>query len=160
VNDSLAKLAYDEAVRAIDAQADVLDNLRARAGTLIAVSSLVTAFLGGQALAKPTLSSGQLVEQDIETWGFVAIGAFVAVAVMALLILWPYTWKFVMSPNTILGSKGSVNYEEALETLAIYHEENYDDNKGTIDLLFWFFRFGCGFLVVETIAWIVDLSGW
>jgi hypothetical protein len=55
----ISRVVYEESVRAMNQQAGVLDNLRARAGTLIAAASLVTGFLGGQALAKPSLSSGQ-----------------------------------------------------------------------------------------------------
>jgi hypothetical protein len=43
-------LAHEHAVRALDQQASVLDNLRARTGTVIAVTALVATFLGGQAL--------------------------------------------------------------------------------------------------------------
>src|SRR5690349_8828751 len=43
-------LAYEHALRALDQQAGVLDNIRLRAGTLIAVTSLVATFLGARAL--------------------------------------------------------------------------------------------------------------
>ena len=45
------RLAYDEAVRALRAQADEHDSLRTRAGTILATSLVVTSFFGGQALA-------------------------------------------------------------------------------------------------------------
>jgi hypothetical protein len=144
------------APRMISAQAGVLDNLRARAGTLIAVASLVTSFLGGQALAKPTLTNGALVRQDIETWGVAAITAFVLVAVMALATLWPYKWRFDMSAALILSSPAE--YEPAVADLAKYHETNHASNAKTLDRLFWCLRFGCVFLVVETITWVFDLS--
>jgi hypothetical protein len=44
------KLAHQEGLRAIAQQQSVLDGLRGRAGTLLAVASLATSFLGGLAL--------------------------------------------------------------------------------------------------------------
>jgi hypothetical protein len=48
---STEQIVYGEAVRAISAQEDNLDALRARTGTLLAAASVATAFLGGQVLA-------------------------------------------------------------------------------------------------------------
>lgn len=157
MSDTVARLAYDEVVRAMNAQAGVLDNLRARAGTLIAVASLVTSFLAGQALAKPSLTNGVLVRQDIGASGIVAIGAFVVVAVMALAILWPYQWRFDMDSTVILGWP-SDEYEGAVADLAKFHQQNHELNGQKLDYLFWCLRVGLVVLVVETIAWIIDLS--
>ena len=46
------RLAYDEAVRALRAQADEHGSLRTRAGTILATSLVVTSFFGGQAVAR------------------------------------------------------------------------------------------------------------
>lgn len=89
--DSVAAIAYEETVRGLTAQAGVLDNLRTRAGTLIAVASLVTSFLGGQALAKPTFRGGVLERQPLAGWGVGAVAAFVLLAIAAIVILWPRT---------------------------------------------------------------------
>src|SRR6266568_4263975 len=45
--DAIYQLAYDEAKQAVAQQVGALDNLRGRAGTLLAVASLSTSFLGG-----------------------------------------------------------------------------------------------------------------
>jgi len=56
------RLAYDEAVRALRAQADEHSSLRTRAGTILATSLVVTSFFGGQAVARnaPASSLGWL----------------------------------------------------------------------------------------------------
>lgn len=46
----LDAIAYEQSMRALDQQAGVLDELRRRTSTLIAVSALVATFLGGEAL--------------------------------------------------------------------------------------------------------------
>ena len=154
--DTVGKLAFEEAQSAISSQATTLDGLRARAGTLLAAASLVTSFLGGQALAKPTLDKGLVVRPDVGFEGWVAIGFFVLVAVLTLAILWPYEWRFVMGAQTILTG---ADFETTQRDLAEYHEKNYDANKEKLDGLFWCFRLACIFLACETVAWIIDLGG-
>ena len=51
VDETPHRLAYDASVRAIEDQSRVLDDLRARAGTIFAAAALVTSFLGGLGLA-------------------------------------------------------------------------------------------------------------
>jgi hypothetical protein len=157
--DTNAGIAYDEAVRAITAQAGVLDNLRSRAATLIAVASLVTSFLGGQVLAKPTFRAGVLERQALDFLGIVAIVAFVLVAAAAVVILWPRNWQFAMSADTLLGTGWSALPPDEMKAgIARFHDRNHYNNSRKLDQLFWAFRIGCVLLVIETVAWTIDLS--
>jgi hypothetical protein len=45
----LERIAYESAVRALDKQETVLEELRARTGVLLAASSLAASLLGGRA---------------------------------------------------------------------------------------------------------------
>ena len=47
------KLAYEAALRGLDKQEGLLEELRARTGVLLAASSLAASFLGQQALSAP-----------------------------------------------------------------------------------------------------------
>jgi hypothetical protein len=156
MSDTVSSLAYEEARSSVSSQISTLDGLRARAGTLLAAASLVTSFLGGQALTKPALEHGLVVRGEIGAEGWVAIGFFILVAMLTLGILWPYQWRFDMGATTIL--TGS-DFDETQRDLAKYHEQNYDLNKAKLDRLFWFFRWACVFLAAETVAWLVDLGG-
>src|SRR5947208_14203484 len=78
VADSVEAIAYEQAVRAVDGQSATLESLRGRAATMISAASLVTAFLGGLALAGPTVTNGQIVRTPLSGWSWVAVGAFVA----------------------------------------------------------------------------------
>jgi hypothetical protein len=49
----LEKLAYEAALRGLDKQENLLEELRARTGVLLAVSSLAASFLGQQAFRHP-----------------------------------------------------------------------------------------------------------
>lgn len=46
----VAQLAYETSLRALTQQEASLNEIRSRAGTLLAASSIVASFLGGQAL--------------------------------------------------------------------------------------------------------------
>jgi hypothetical protein len=159
--DTVGKLAFDEAKRTIDRQETGLDGLRSRAGVLLSAASLVTAFLGGQALAKPSIANGAVTRPAIGAWGVVAIAAFVGVGLLTVAILWPYNWRFAMETGPILDTKAEaqpMNYEEVQEQLAGYHDKNYRLNQPKIDVLFWVFRLAALLLTLETVAWIFDLE--
>ena len=49
----LEKLAYESALRALDKQERLVEELRARTGIVLAASSIAVSFVGGRALAGP-----------------------------------------------------------------------------------------------------------
>lgn len=156
--ETVTQLAYDEAIRAIESQASALESLRSRAGTLLSAASLVTGFLGGLALAGPTLVEGEVVRGEIGRSAWLAVLAFVAVAIAALVILLPYKFRFEMSAKVILDA-GTGDFEGWQKALAGFHDSNRRANRQRIANLLWAFRLGCVALVVETVAWIFELTG-
>lgn len=157
VADPLVRIAYDESLRAVTAQAGVLDNLRSRASTVIAAASLVTAFLGGQALAKP---SATLSHVEMDTWAWVAVGAFLGIGLLILAVLWPWKWRFVMSAKSLLASAqiSGVTEDSMLADLARFNEKNYDANAVRLENLMWCFRGAILLLAVEALAWMMNLA--
>jgi len=83
----------------------------------------------------------------------------VGVAVLALAILWPYQWRFVMSAETIISNYRDTKFDVVQGELAEFHEINHDLNATKLGRLFRCFQIACVFLVAETIAWILNLSG-
>jgi hypothetical protein len=57
VSEEAERIVYEESVRTLAQQKEVLDGLRARAGTLLAAVSVATAFLSTQALDTPELGA-------------------------------------------------------------------------------------------------------
>lgn len=154
-------MAYDEGVRSIASQEGLLDGLRARAGTLLAAAALVTSFLGGQALAKPTLvTGGAVVEAEIGVPGWLAIGCFLTLALIALGILYPRgDWRFEMSANKVLGpTREGATLDDVYASLGRFHDQNRRSNRVKLDRMFWWFRLACFLLIVETVAWMIDLG--
>jgi hypothetical protein len=92
--DALYQLTYEEAKQALTNQASALDALRSRAGTLLQVTSLATAFLGSL-IFDNGLPDG---------WApLVGIIAFLGVVLLSLLLLVPLPgWRFTASPKAIV----------------------------------------------------------
>ena len=149
------RIVYEAAVRGTQDQAGVLDGLRNRAGTVLAAGALVSSFLGGQALR----SSTKLVFFSMSGFAFVA---FVLSALLTLLILWPFTFHFMLSPRAMLRglSEHSGDRDEPetfYEALALQLEARYDENAVKIRWLQWAFQLAILFLVAEVACWIVVL---
>lgn len=147
--DTPSAIVYDEARYGIDRQQAVVEALRARAGTLFAAASLVTAFLGGQALRG---------ESDLDVLAWVAIGAFVALFALVLLILWPWPFRFVLSAQILIEDHLKKDVSELQIYLAQIWEENYELNRVRIRQLHAVFRLACLALSVEVVAWIISLG--
>lgn len=157
-----SKVAYDEAVRALTAQASVLDNLRSRATVVVSVATLVTSVLGGQVLVKPSIgTSGAKVIDKLSFSGWLALAAMLTAVAGAVAILWPYEWRFDQSGEGIISDMTtySVSVDASYRDLAIQHDRNHTSNGKKLDRLFSIMRWAFVALALETIAWIWQLRG-
>jgi hypothetical protein len=163
VDDAPYRLAYEASLRAVDDQARVLESVRTRSGTLFAATAIVTSFIGGIALTEVRSEQGRLVWH---VWSFsaAAVGAFMVVGLLTIMILFPYRFRFSVSAGEIIDivesraeGEDPVTGVEAHRELALRHEEMYDLNSKWVRLLFWGFRLGILFLVLEVAAWTVVL---
>jgi hypothetical protein len=158
--ESVEAIAYEQAVRAVDGQSATLESLRGRAATMISAASLVTAFLGGLALAGPTLTNGRIVRPPLSGWSWVAIGAFVAVVVLTLVALWPYRWYSVIDAEELLRSSAQANATplDVQRDLARYFDRNRVKNGALLFRLLVTLSLSTVALLVEAVAWIVALT--
>jgi hypothetical protein len=152
---SAEELIYAEAVRALGEQESNLDGLRVRTGTLLAAVSLITAFLEAQAIARHGNS-------QLGPAGWVAVALFVGSALGSLIVLWPWTWSFVVSPATLIEDHVEVAHPTSPADLALYlariHEENWNANAGRLEWLFWAFRAATICLAAEVVSWLIALT--
>jgi hypothetical protein len=147
------ELLHTDALRAIDSQERSLDSLRSSAGTILAASSISSAFLGGLALRD-------------RAWTWCGIGAVISLVLMLLLliaVLWPYNgWKFHRSTRKLLGdyveAEVPANDIELLRSLAWYLEDNRRSNATLLEVLYWCFRVACILLIVSVVLWLGDIS--
>jgi hypothetical protein len=162
-SDRAFELAYEASVRAIEDQASVLESARARAGTILAASALVTSFLGSEALSRATL---QQTDQSLHAITFTgaAIASLIVTALLTLAILFPYRMRFSISAREMVGILDAraemdepVTDTEALREVALRHEAMYDFNSFRIRILLWCFRGAIVGLVAQVAFWIVVL---
>lgn len=141
---------YEEALRGISRQQDVIDGLRNRSGTLFAAASLVTAFLGGQALTR---------RPELDALAWLAIFAFVTLFGLVLALLWPWKFRFTLSPLILIEDHLEKSVPDLQKYLAEIWDKNFDLNGVTIARLHVLFRIACVALCVEVIAWLLSLWG-
>lgn len=140
----LEQIAYDNAIRALDKQERMLEELRARTGVLLAAASLAVSLLGGRAFedSRPVL----LV--------VVALAAFASTFAAGLFVLLPRELVFAI--------QGARVYEELYafrdDPAEIHRHLAYDlqqfwmQNDERIESVQRSLRFATGSLAVEMLA--------
>jgi hypothetical protein len=146
VDEAAYRVAYDEAVRALRAQADAFAGIRQRASTVLATSMVVTAFFGGQAVTRGATP---------RTTGWLAVVAFLAAGILSVLVLFPSDPAFTADPADVLPLAEA---DAPLHTVAVALAERHAGNRGQIARLQWIFRLGAVALLVEVLLWIVFLA--
>ena len=146
-------LVYDEAVRALDDQRSVLDNMRTRSGIVLSAAAVTTSFFGGLSLRDA--STGPLA--------WTAVAAFVLCGVAGLAILFPLgRWEFRASPTSLIAQiEATTPRLGAIQRdLALYMEQGWLANERRMQLMMvWPLRIATLALVGEVLAWVLDLSG-
>jgi MFS family permease len=157
--DSTESIIYSEALRMISEQRADRDSLRTRAGTLLTAASLVTSFLGGVALGR---YESVHLNAGLTILGWSAIGAFIAVAVLAVVILLPWPWTFILSPTILvedhLAGPTKTDPDALRRFLAVTLERHQEGNGRMIRRLFFVFGVACTLLIYEAVAWLMILE--
>ena len=150
--ESAEAIAYDLALRSMQRQEATLDNLRARAGTLLSAASLSTSFLAALGLNGERLSG----------LAWLAVVLFLAMGICMGLILWPWDgWVFGMDTYLIVAEYVDENrlpVAEMQRDLAIHIEENIGKNSRRLDWLFRAFAAGTLLLLTEVVVWLLVLA--
>ncbi len=147
-------LAYREARMGLEDQERSVVELRARAGALIAGAAVTTSFFGGQTLARHHISA--------RAW--IAIGCFVLLGFVVLLVLWPRRdWEFSFAPDQFIATylepaEGKPLALHLIERdLALHMGRSAELNRRQLRTLMGVFRVGAVLLVVEVLAWVFAL---
>jgi hypothetical protein len=153
VSEQTARVVYDESVRTVDSQRELLEGLRARAGTLLASAFVATAFFGGKALARP----------ELPPLAWIAIVLFGAVVLTTLAVLVPWRWTFAHDPHELiayyLDPEPPPAVEELYRNLAAWNGVHNLKNGIKLRLMFGAFGIACVALAVEVAIWLVILVG-
>jgi hypothetical protein len=152
MENSLAQLSFDAALRSLDKQERLLEELRERTGLLLAASSLAVAFVG-----RPVF---QEADSPVLVLGLVAFAISIAASVYVLL---PKPEKFVFS------LEGSAVYEQLYEfeddldevyrRLAYDLDRFWEDNDEVMTRLLRWFQVAAVALAAEIMILLASLSG-
>lgn len=151
--DPRLRLVFEESRRSLTEQQGVLDEVRARAGMVLSAASIATGFLGGVALSRHPLGG----------WSVVAILAFAGMAVVALLVLYPWGGWYFRFPaydllNDYVEGKDALDLDAMLRDLSIDAEANYAHNAGKIVWLHRGLSWAIGLLSAQIVAWLLAIA--
>jgi hypothetical protein len=160
VSEEAERIVYEESVRTLSQQKEVLDGLRARAGTLLGAVSIATAFLSSQALDTTELGSLE--------WIVIVLFCLVVLLSLAVLVPFPWSWKFAHHPHLLIGIhleserppprwKPS-SPSEIYRNISYWNGVHYDKNGRKLALMFFLFTAACLALAAEIVIWLILLA--
>ena len=160
MSEEAERIVYEESVRTLAQQKEVLDGLRARAGTLLAAVSVATAFLSSQALDGPEL--GGLA------WSAIVLFCLVVALALAVLLSILWAWTFSHHPHLLIGIHIESDHpppnwkpstpSEIYRNLAYWNGVHYDKNGRKLALMFSLFTAACLALAAEIVIWLILLA--
>src|SRR5712691_381348 len=150
MSDDIARVAYESALRSLDKQERVLDEIRSRTGVLLAASSLAVAFLGRSASNHP---ASALVATAATAFA-VTIGASVYV------LLPKSTFFFSVSGRAVLEELYEFRSDvgEIRRRLVYDMERFWETNDRVMQKLFRAFRLASLALVIEVVLLLATVS--
>ncbi len=121
----------------------------------MAAAAITTSFLGDRIL------SGH----HVHPLAWIAIGCFVALGLVVLVLLWPWRdWKFTINAQSLIQDYLEPVDAEPLDLpgihrdLALHMEASWQKNKSQLRWLFVAFRVAAMLLVGEIIFWVLALA--
>jgi hypothetical protein len=150
--DARYRLVYEESVRSLEDQLSNLAELRSRAGILLSAASISASFLGGIAITT----------RGVGLFAWIGIGSFIGASLLVLSILLPTSWPFDVDAAELLTdyieADDPADLSEMHRSLALYRQETFDANAARLHRLFLAFRLASLCLVLEILAWLIDLA--
>jgi hypothetical protein len=147
------KVAFDEAVRAIEGQRASVDEIRTRSGILLSAAAIITGFLGPSAL------------QPGSTFVIALAAAALLLATVGpiVFVLLPTDgWAFSVGTKNLLRDyiegDDPASMQELYRSLAWYLEVDWEANKELLDVRYRLFTIAALALVGETMAWLIAIA--
>lgn len=149
------ELVLNQVLRGLSLQQDALDNLRARAGTLVAAASLVSTFFGATALSDKA-------SPPATAWVVMAFISLFLVVVVPVVILWPYQWRWGIDGHRLLTdyveAKRPATLDETRRSLAYYIQQDINSNEGKLNRLWRALRVAVLAIGAEVLFWVLALG--
>ena len=144
---------YQEAVRGLLHQQNVVADLNTKAGTLIFAAAFVTSLLGSRALS-----------DGLGFWDWTAVASLFGIGALIAFMLWPfYNYTFRFDPEELLNQyvdSDTVATMSAIHrALALRIKEDMINNWRIIQRIRVALQFSLILLLVEMLAWLFSIGG-
>lgn len=153
--DPRLELVLDQVLRGLALQQGALDNLRARAGTLVATASLVSTVFGATALADSA-------NPPPTQWVVLAFLALFLVVAASIVMVWPYRWRWGIDGHRLLAdyveADPPASLDETRRSLAYYIQEDIDANERKFKWLWLALRVAVLAIGAEVSFWLAALG--
>jgi len=152
-DDPRLAFVYQEAVRGLVHQHNVVDSLNSRAGNVIFATAFATSLLGTRALA-----------DGVGFWDWVALGLLFLIGVLTVSMLWPYyNYTFRFDPEELLhryiDSDVAASLGEMHRALAMRIKANMIANWRIIQPIRVALQISLVLLLLEIGAWLLSIGG-
>ena len=144
---------YQEAVRGLLHQQNVVADLNTKAGTLIFAAAFVTSLLGSRALS-----------DGLGFWDWTAVTSLFGIGALIAFMLWPfYNYTFRFDPEELLNqyvdSDTAITMSAVHRELALRIKTDMINNWRIIQRIRVALQFSLILLLVEMLAWLFSIGG-
>lgn len=147
------KLLFEQSNALLERQGADLDELRTRAGVLLAGMSVATAFLGDAVLDLPAEIPRSAL---LAAWA--GFGLFLLGCIFVIVVIIPRgEWIFSALPSKLDANYRNDRGGPRYRAIALQREKHYKGNKKRLERLTWSFAAGCAALVLEVLMWLTAL---
>jgi hypothetical protein len=144
---------YQEAVRGLDHQQNVVENMNTRAGNLIFATAFASSLLGGRGLS-----------DGLALWDWIAVALLFGIGGLIVFMLWPYhKYTFRFDPEELLrqyvDSDRSTTMPAMHRALALRIKADMTANWRIIQRLRVALQVALVFLLLNILAWLFAIVG-
>lgn len=151
-NDACLALIYQEAVRGLVQQQQLVESFNTRAGNLIFATAFATSLLGGQALS-----------DGLGMWDWIGVALLLSIGALLCFMLWPYyNYTFRFDPEELIKRYVDGPESASLATmhrqLALTIKTDMANNWRIIGRIRLALQIALVLLLLEIVVWVLAIG--
>ena len=151
-SDACLALVYQEAVRGLVQQQQLVESFNSRAGNLIFATAFATSLLGGQALS-----------DGLGVWDWIGVVLLLSIGALLCSMLWPYyNYTFRFDPAELIeryiDNPAGASLSNMHRTLALTIKADMIGNWRIISRIRLALQIALVLLLLEIIAWVLSIG--
>lgn len=152
-NDARLAFIYHEAIRGLNHQQNLVENMNSRAGSLIFATAFANSLLGSRALS-----------DGLGPWDWIAAALLFLIGALIVFMLWPYhRYSFRFDPEELLrryvDSSQPMTLSGMHRALALRIKADMSDNWRIIRRLRLALQLALILLLLDILAWFLAIAG-